>query len=238
MRGSVPEGIPLCPEPESFSTPMISAVRQRSIAPSPRVRGHRFALRADGRLEPAGAGLLRRLCEPTVRGVDRLLRRVYRIHEFSRHAQCICRIAVVENDCETRLPNGVRILRGETIGELHFWSERLPAIPQADVDLRRAVKAVFCSFMSVILTFVLLFYFLYSGSRLAQGSLALVPPRYRSQTRWLAERINPVLGRYIRGMFIVVASSPSRRSFHGLQSPGCSACRTRSCWSLRRDSSS
>lgn len=58
--------------------------------------------------------------------------------------------------------------------------------------------------IGVILTFVLLLYFLISGGRLAEGLLWLVPPRRRDRVRNVARRIDPVLRRYILGLIIIV----------------------------------
>jgi predicted PurR-regulated permease PerM len=55
------------------------------------------------------------------------------------------------------------------------------------------------------LTLVLLFYFLLSGPKLARGALWLAPPPDRAVLEMMGRQINPVLGRYIRGVFIVVA---------------------------------
>jgi len=49
-----------------------------------------------------------------------------------------------------------------------------------------------------------LFYFLSSGRRLAEGTLWLAPPRYRAHLRDLAGRIDPMLRQYIRGVLLVV----------------------------------
>jgi predicted PurR-regulated permease PerM len=56
----------------------------------------------------------------------------------------------------------------------------------------------------LFLALVLLFYFLLHGSRLADGALWLVPPPRRSLVRSLAERVDPLLGRYIRGLLIIL----------------------------------
>lgn len=60
------------------------------------------------------------------------------------------------------------------------------------------------SIMGTALTLVLLFYFLVSGDRLALGALDLVPPDQRDEVRRLAVRLDPALGRYLRGLAVVV----------------------------------
>ncbi len=58
--------------------------------------------------------------------------------------------------------------------------------------------------MGCFLVFVLLFYFLLHGQRLIDGAVWLVPPRHRPETLALLRRIDPMLGRYIRGIFLIV----------------------------------
>jgi predicted PurR-regulated permease PerM len=65
--------------------------------------------------------------------------------------------------------------------------------------------AGFATFIGVILTFVLLFYFLFSGPSIARGMLALVPPGQRPLIRHVATQVDPVLRRYFIGVIVVVA---------------------------------
>jgi predicted PurR-regulated permease PerM len=58
---------------------------------------------------------------------------------------------------------------------------------------------------TLVLTLVVLFYFLKSGRQLAEGVLWLAPPRYRPDIRDLARRVDPVLRRYVVGVLLVVA---------------------------------
>jgi len=58
--------------------------------------------------------------------------------------------------------------------------------------------------MGIFLIFVLLFYFLLHGRRLVDGAVWLVPPPHRPKVRALMRRIDPMLGRYIRGVFVIV----------------------------------
>ena len=59
--------------------------------------------------------------------------------------------------------------------------------------------------VGAILTFVLLFYFLVSGGRLAEGALRLVPPAARERVREVARRADPALRRYVVGLTVIVA---------------------------------
>jgi predicted PurR-regulated permease PerM len=65
--------------------------------------------------------------------------------------------------------------------------------------------AVFGTMFGVILTLVLLFYFLLSGQSMAQGLLQLVPPRQRPLILHIWTVLDPVLKRYFIGVLAVVA---------------------------------
>lgn len=56
----------------------------------------------------------------------------------------------------------------------------------------------------VILFLVLLFYFLFEGPKLGQGTLELAPPEYRPALREFAAQAHPVLWRYVSGLIVVV----------------------------------
>jgi len=64
--------------------------------------------------------------------------------------------------------------------------------------------ASFAIMFGMILTLVLLFYFLFSGAAIARGLLALVPPGQRALVRHVAIQVDPVLRRYFVGVIIVV----------------------------------
>jgi predicted PurR-regulated permease PerM len=65
--------------------------------------------------------------------------------------------------------------------------------------------AGFATMFGMILTTVLLFYFLFSGPAIARGLLALVPPGQRPLVRHVVTQVDPVLRRYFIGVIIVVA---------------------------------
>jgi predicted PurR-regulated permease PerM len=58
--------------------------------------------------------------------------------------------------------------------------------------------------MGAFLTIVLLFYFLVSGERVAQGLFWIVPPHRRPLVARIWKRLDPVLMRYFIGVFVVV----------------------------------
>jgi predicted PurR-regulated permease PerM len=64
--------------------------------------------------------------------------------------------------------------------------------------------AVFGTMFGLILTLVLLFYFLLSGPSMARGLLQLVPPRQRPLIVRIWTVLDPVLKRYFVGVLIVV----------------------------------
>jgi len=66
---------------------------------------------------------------------DWFLRRLYGIREFTPEDNCIVRIAFRKSNRELTLSDETRILKGETIGELHFWNERIPPMPKDGPDL-------------------------------------------------------------------------------------------------------
>lgn len=64
--------------------------------------------------------------------------------------------------------------------------------------------ASFAAAFSIILTLVLLFYFLWSGRRVLEGVLWLASPNERSVLREIWRRFDPVLRRYFIGVIVVI----------------------------------
>jgi hypothetical protein len=77
------------------------------------------------------AKMVRRL----IRSLDKLLRRSYHIYEFNKDPDCILRLSLGVSDRELVLSNGRHIQRGDPVGEVHFWNEHIPEIPEAGPDL-------------------------------------------------------------------------------------------------------
>jgi len=74
-----------------------------------------------------------------VKGLDCLLRRCLDIREFSRDPDCILRLGVVRAGRDLALSDGTRIARGEPVGDLHLWNERVPPMPPEGPTLSWAV---------------------------------------------------------------------------------------------------
>ena len=71
--------------------------------------------------------------------------------------------------------------------------------------LTRLGAVAFGTMFGMILTLVLLFYFLWSGPSIARGLLQLVPPRQRALITHIWTVLDPVLKRYFVGVLSVVA---------------------------------
>ena len=71
--------------------------------------------------------------------------------------------------------------------------------------LTRLGAVAFGTMFGMILTLVLLFYFLWSGPGMARGLLQLVPPRQRALITRIWTVLDPVLKRYFVGVLLVVA---------------------------------
>ncbi len=109
-------------------------------------RGEAFVLQPGGRLQPRpvsrGRARQRRVWAALgwlVRGLDVLLRRYYHIREFSRHDECLLRLAIGISDRDLTLSDGTRVVQGQPIGELHLWNDHIPPIPENGPDLAWAL---------------------------------------------------------------------------------------------------
>lgn len=79
-----------------------------------------------GDIGPAAGGWSDGAWAGTVGWCDMVLRRLYRIREFTDDPDCIFRVGLQPARDTLRLADGTRIEAGETIGTLHFWNEHLP----------------------------------------------------------------------------------------------------------------
>ena len=61
----------------------------------------------------------------------------------------------------------------------------------------------FAAITGAVLIIILIFYFLQAGPQLAEGALWLVPPEYREEVAEVARKIDPLLRRYLGGLFVI-----------------------------------
>lgn len=66
---------------------------------------------------------------------DRFLRHLFGIYEFTPEEGCIFRLALRKSHKGLTLSDGTKVLKGEMIGELHLWNERVPPMPENGPDL-------------------------------------------------------------------------------------------------------
>jgi len=70
-----------------------------------------------------------------VRGLDGLLSRAHHITKFSQQEDCLLRIGLGTSDRDLVLSDGTHVCRGDPVGELHLWNERIPPMPKDGPDL-------------------------------------------------------------------------------------------------------
>ena len=70
-----------------------------------------------------------------IRGLDAILRHSYHIYEFNNDPDCMLRLSLGVSEREFTLANGIHIQRGDPVGEVHFWNEHIPQIPEQGLDL-------------------------------------------------------------------------------------------------------
>jgi hypothetical protein len=89
--------------------------------------GTRIAAGSDaGDIGPSWTGWSDGAWAGTVGWCDAMLRRLYRIREFTDDPDCVIRVGLRPARGSLVLSDGTRIEAGETIGTLHFWNEHLP----------------------------------------------------------------------------------------------------------------
>lgn len=72
---------------------------------------------------------------------DQFQRRRLGIREFSDDPDCILRISLTRSRIAAELADGTVVRRGDRIGVIHLWNERIPRIPAAGPDLEWARAA-------------------------------------------------------------------------------------------------
>lgn len=69
---------------------------------------------------------------------DRWQRRRLHIWEFSNDPDCILRVSINRSRLDAELADGTVVRRGDRIGVIHLWNERVPRIPATGPDLEWA----------------------------------------------------------------------------------------------------
>lgn len=76
-----------------------------------------------------------------IQALDRRLRRVQGIVEFTTDPRCVFRIAPGHAPRDVVLSDGVRVRAGEPVLALHLWNEHVPALPPEGPSLAWATRA-------------------------------------------------------------------------------------------------
>jgi len=117
-------------------------------------------MRADGEASQAPERQVAAAAAPPARGIaalpgaayrgavyalDRLLRRIHHIFEFSGHPQCLMRAQAATADRPVTLSDGTTLAAGERFLDLHLWSERVPKVGRGGAGLvwARQMRAQF-----------------------------------------------------------------------------------------------
>lgn len=69
---------------------------------------------------------------------DRRQRHRLHIREFSDDPDCILRVSISRSRLDAELADGTIVRRGDRIGLIHLWNERVPRIPATGPDLEWA----------------------------------------------------------------------------------------------------
>lgn len=112
------------------------------------------------------------------------------------------------------IQGGVRAIAGQDGVDLfgrHYTPEKVSGVVMAGAarvvsaaQVVLAVKIGAGALAGVVLTFVLIPYFLVSGPRLAEGAIWLIPPERRHSVREMLPKLVPMLRRYVAGLIGVV----------------------------------
>jgi putative heme transporter len=86
---------------------------------------------------------------------------------------------------------------------IDFAQEQIGEVGDLAPQAMSAAVVAFETVAAILLLFVVLFFYLKDGRRIADGITSLVPARHRARTRRLADRAWNTLGKYFRGQMLV-----------------------------------
>jgi ceramide glucosyltransferase len=109
-------------------------------------RGEEYILQPNGKLA-SPRPVSQRLWEgqgpapvkKVIRGMDAVLQHTMHVQEFTEDPRCFLRLSVTESEQDLTLSDGTRVCRGDRIGQMHLWNERIPQIPPEGPDLAWAL---------------------------------------------------------------------------------------------------
>jgi hypothetical protein len=64
-----------------------------------------------------------------------------RIEEYCQRPDCVFRISLLHSPEEVHLADGALVHRGDLVGDLHYWNEHMPALPEGKPALAWALAA-------------------------------------------------------------------------------------------------
>jgi putative heme transporter len=107
-------------------------------------------------------------------------------------------------ELETFLAEGPLGLElGGIDGVIDMAQEQLGEVGELAPQAFEAAAVAFEAVAGILLLFVVLFFYLKDGRRLADGVISLAPRRHRGRVRRLADRSWDTLGKYFRGQMLV-----------------------------------
>ena len=124
------------------------------------------------------------------------------------------RLSAIVTDFSGTIEGFVRVIMGDKTLNLFGQSMDAAAVAEAVTNSVRSwinerpitlISVSFAGLFGLLLTLVLLFYFLISGPNLGRGLFWLVPPHSRPFVDRIWSRLDPVLKRYFIGVILVVA---------------------------------
>jgi hypothetical protein len=83
--------------------------------------------------------------------IDHSLIEHYQVFTFTSDPSCLLRLALSKSPGDITLSGGLKIQKGESVGEFHLWNEHLPKLPPRGADLAWGLKTFHLLHRSFIL---------------------------------------------------------------------------------------